>query len=144
MRVVCFGRTSCAAATVATRFATQKHDNVACLRFFSIYHFTSCAAYYETRSDAKSSRAPGLESLDPSKLSSSAQTAPQKPAQQVSVPGPLLKSGVPAARTAAKPAAKPAVKPAAKPAAKAAVKAAPKSEAEKAGIPASPTALPKK
>ena len=94
------------------------------------------ALFYETRKDAKSDRAPGLESLDPAKLKSSTQTAPQKPAQQVSVPGPLLKSGVPAVR---KEAAKPAAKPAAK-----AVKSAPKSDAEKAGIPASPTAQPRK
>ena len=110
------------------------------------------AAFYEARKEAKSDRAPGLESLDPAKLKSSVQTAPQKPAQQVSVPGPLLKSGVPAARQAAKPAAKatakPAAKAAAKPAAKAAAKpaakAAAKSDAEKAGIPASPTAPPRK
>ena len=93
------------------------------------------AVFYETRKDAKSDRAPGLESLDPAKMQSSPQTAPQQPAQQLSVPGPLLKSGVPATR-------KEAAKPAAKPAPKA--KAAAKSEAEKAGIPASPTAAPRK
>ena len=93
------------------------------------------AAFYETRKDAKSDRAPGLESLDPAKMQSSPQTTPQQPAQQLSVPGPLLKSGVPATR-------KEAAKPAAKPAPKA--KAAAKSEAEKAGIPASPTAAPRK
>jgi hypothetical protein len=68
-------------------------------------------------------------------MQSSPQTAPQQPAQQLSVPGPLLKSGVPATR-------KEAAKPAAKPGPKA--KAAAKSEAEKAGIPASPTAAPRK
>ncbi|MBE6384961.1 MAG: TolC family protein [Lentisphaerae bacterium] len=109
------------------------------------------AAFYESRKEVKSDRAPGLESLDSAKLQSSPQTAPQKPAQQVSVPGPMLKSGVPAARTNVKAAAKPAdKKAAAKPAAKkpaaqkAAAKPAVKSEAEKAGIPASPTAAPRK
>jgi outer membrane protein TolC len=98
------------------------------------------AAFYESRESTTSDRAPGLESIAPEKLANSPQTQPQKPNQQVSVPG-ALKSGVPAKQqqtAAPKAAAKPAVKKAAaKPAAK---KAAPKSEAEKAGIPASPTA----
>jgi outer membrane protein TolC len=90
------------------------------------------AAYYESRDDAPSAQAPGLESVAPAKTADSPQTKLQKPAQQNSVPGPMLKSGVPANRKAA-------------PAKKAAKKAAPakkavKSEAEKAGIPASATA----
>ena len=97
------------------------------------------AAYYESRESAKSERAPGLESIAPAKTADSAQTKLQKPAQQNSVPGPVIKSGVPAVRKAA-PAKKTAVKKAA-PAKKAAVKkAAPQTEAEKAGIPASATA----
>ena len=109
------------------------------------------AAYYGSRESAKSAQAPGLESVAPEKLKGSAQTQPQKPAQQTSVPGPILKSGVPAARAAkpaakpadksvAKPAAKPAAKSAAKPAAKRAAKPAAKSVADQAGIPASPYA----
>ena len=96
------------------------------------------AAFYEARESTTSDRAPGLESIAPEKLANSPQTQPQKPNQQVSVPG-ALKSGVPAKQqqtAAPKAAAKPAAK-AAKPAVK---KAAPQSEAEKAGIPASPTA----
>ena len=91
------------------------------------------AAYYESRENAKSDRAPGLESIDPQKTADSPQTTLQKPVQQNSVPGPMIKSGVPTARKAA-PAKKAAVK-------KAPAKKAPaKSEAEKAGIPASATA----
>ena len=81
------------------------------------------AAYYESRESAQSDKAPGLESL-PVKDEKSPQTKLQQPAQQKSVPGPLFKSGVPAKA----------------PAKKAVKKAAAKSEAEKAGIPASPTA----
>ena len=88
------------------------------------------AAYYESRESVKSDKAPGLESL-PAKDEKSPQTKLQKPAQQQSVPGPVLKSGPAKAAPAAKaPAARKA------PAKKTAVK----SEAEKAGIPASPTA----
>lgn len=101
------------------------------------------AAYYESRESANSDRAPGLESVEPEKTADSPQTKLQKPAQQNSVPGPMIKSGVPTARKTA-PAKKAAVKKAAvkkAPAKKAPAKKAPaKSEAEKAGIPASATA----
>ena len=91
------------------------------------------AAFYEARESANSPLAPGLESLAPAK-EKSAQTPLQKPQQQVSVPGPVLKSGVPAPRKQAVKKAAPA------PAKKAAPAVKGKSEAEKAGIPASATA----
>ena len=94
------------------------------------------AAYYESRESAASAKAPGLESVKLGKEADTPQTKLQVPAQQKSVPGPILKSG-PAAKTAA-PAVKAAPKKAAKPAAKKV-----QSEAEKAGIPASPTAAPR-
>lgn len=93
------------------------------------------AAFYETRESAASDRAPGLESLAPAEKKTP-QTPLQKPQQQVSVPGPILKSGVPAVR---QPGAKAAPAPRKK-AAPAAPAVKGKSEAEKAGIPASPTA----
>ena len=99
------------------------------------------AAYYESREEGRSEQAPGLESVNlKSDEKDSPQTAPQKPTQQATVPGPLVKSGVPANRTEKQPAAAPQKKtPAAR---RAARQKAAANEADEAGIPASPTAPP--
>ena len=116
------------------------------------------AGFYENRDDSRSDKAPGLESVDlPASEKDSPQTQPQKPTQKNSVPGPLVKSGVPATRKesaaneavaprrekTAAPAQKKAAAPRKKKAARRAEEAAPgANEAEQAGIPASPTAPP--
>ena len=99
------------------------------------------AAYYESRESAASAKAPGLESVKIGKEADTPQTKMQKPAQQNSVPGPVIKSG-PAAKAAPK-AVKAAPKAAKKPAAKKPAAKKVQSDAEKAGIPASPTAAPR-
>ena len=101
------------------------------------------AAFYESREEGRSNRAPGLESvaLD-SEEEASPQTKPQKPNQEASVPGPLVKSGVPENRKKDAPAASAAPRKNTPAARRAARKAAAASEADNAGIPASPTAPP--
>jgi len=99
------------------------------------------AAFYESREEGRSNRAPGLESVNlDGEEEASPQTTPQKPTQAAGVPGPLVKSGVPESRKKEAPAPAPA--PRKKKKAPAPAKTPASSESDVAGIPASPTAPP--